>query len=37
MVANLNTIVIYHSILTLENIDTVLIYRGIWIKLAPVV
>ncbi len=35
MVANLNTPVICHVILTHENVGTVLHYRGIFITLAP--
>jgi hypothetical protein len=35
MVANLNTAVICHVILTHENVGTVLHYRGIFITLAP--
>ncbi len=35
MVANLNTAVIYHGILTLEYVDTVVNYHRIFITLAP--
>ena len=42
MVANLNTVVIYHGtsviyrgILTLENVGTAVNYRGIFITFAP--
>ncbi len=34
MVANLNVVVIYHGILNLENVGTVVIYCGILITLA---
>jgi len=35
MVANLNTAVIYHGILTLENVGIAVNYYGIFITLAP--
>jgi len=35
MVANLNTAVIYHGILTLENVGPAVNYYGIFITLAP--
>ena len=34
-VANLNTVVIYHDILTLENPGTAVIFHGIFVKSAP--
>jgi hypothetical protein len=35
MVANLNTVVIYHGILTLENVGTAVNHHGILITLDP--